>query len=74
VARKWNTTGFANLQWWSDAAGPGWQAVAGDWDGDGLADTGLYDPLEATFRLPGGTVVPYGTGGIGPVPVAGRWQ
>src|SRR5262249_982225 len=30
---------------------PGWVALAGDWDGDGVATLGVFDPATATWYL-----------------------
>src|SRR5262249_44903911 len=47
--RNSNSTGFADLQF---AYGiPGDVAIAGDWDGDGVATIGVRRPNEATFYL-----------------------
>jgi FtsP/CotA-like multicopper oxidase with cupredoxin domain len=62
-------------------ANPGWQAIAGDWDGNGTDTIGLYDPTNAVFYLrnsnSGGNpnvTFAYGMPGTGWLPVAGDWD
>lgn len=62
-------------------SGTGARPVAGDWDGDGRAGVGLYDPATATFELtngPGGqgalAAFRFGPGGRGTLPLAGDWD
>jgi hypothetical protein len=59
---------------------PGWGAVTGDWDGDGLDTVGVFDPSTATWYLrnsntPGAPdFVPFSFGAGNWIPVAGDWN
>jgi ribosomal protein S16 len=53
--------------------------LAGDWDGDGIAWIGAYDPASSTFRLhnsPSSAITPFvfGTAGAGLKPIGGDWN
>jgi subtilisin family serine protease len=66
------------------AFGPGnagWLAISGDWDGDGRATIGLYDPATSTFYLKNShgsgyadVAFGYGPAGLGWLPLAGDWD
>ncbi|MBX7166329.1 MAG: hypothetical protein K1X74_08255 [Pirellulales bacterium] len=58
---------------------PGFQAVAGDWDGDGVGTIGVFDPASATFYLRNSNtagaadyVIRFGASGW--TPVVGDWN
>jgi hypothetical protein len=78
MLRNSNSAGAADVQLLFGL--PGWVPVAGDWDGDGIATPGMFDPATATWYLrqsndpadPGVTVIVYG--GAGWKPVAGDWN
>jgi cell wall assembly regulator SMI1 len=59
---------------------PGWIALVGDWDGDGVQTIGAFDPATATWYLrntngPGAPdVAPFRYGAPGWVPVVGDWD
>ncbi|MBX7166091.1 MAG: hypothetical protein K1X74_07050 [Pirellulales bacterium] len=59
---------------------PGWQAVYGDWDGNGSTTIGVFDPVNATFYLRNSNgsgpvnVAPFPFGGAGWQPLAGDWN
>src|SRR5262249_11254017 len=59
---------------------PGWVALVGDWDGDGVATLGAFDPATATWYLknsngPGAPdVAPFQYGAPGDIPVVGDWN
>lgn len=61
-------------------AAPGWKPVAGDWDGDGDDEVGLYDPARKEFHLRASLaanapveVIPFSAAGANAVPLAGDW-
>ncbi|MFJ9523304.1 S1 family peptidase [Kitasatospora sp. NPDC101801] len=54
-------------------------ALAGDWDGDGRATAGAYDPASARFhftnaRTGGASSSSFQFGSVGDVPVVGKWD
>ncbi len=58
-----------------------WMGLVGDWDGDGTATTGLYNPASGTFYLrnantsgPSDVVFRYGPAPSGWWPLAGDWN
>jgi hypothetical protein len=59
---------------------PGWVAVVGDWDGDGIDTIGVIDPATMTWYLrnsnsPGAPdIVPFAYGGVGWQVVVGDWD
>jgi hypothetical protein len=59
---------------------PGWVPVAGDWDGDGQATAGMYDPSTGTWYLRHSNdpfdpaVTSFRYGGVGWQPVVGDWD
>jgi hypothetical protein len=59
---------------------PGWIAVVGDWDGDGIDTIGVLDPTTMTWYLrnsnsPGAPdVTPFAYGGVGWQVVVGDWD
>jgi hypothetical protein len=78
MLRNSNSPGAADVQLVFGLSG--WKVVMGDWDGDGIATPGVFDPATATWYLrhsndpadPGVTVIWYG--GAGWTPVAGDWN
>jgi len=63
------------------APNAGWLPVAGDWDGDGTATIGLYDPKTSIFYLRNSNTTGvaditfgYGAPNAGWLPVAGDWD
>jgi len=72
--RNSNTTGGADL---TVALGrPGDLPLAGDWDGDGVTDVGVFrpDPGEFVLRLGSGALVTIIAGNVGELPLAGDWD
>ena len=62
-------------------AGAGWQPFVGDWNGDGAAGVGLYDPKTSTFYLANQTTTGsaeftfgYGAPDGGWIPLVGDWN
>ncbi|MCI0459687.1 MAG: hypothetical protein L0Z62_22275 [Gemmataceae bacterium] len=59
---------------------PGWVPLVGDWDGDGIATVGAFDPATATFYLRNSNsrgipdIAPFQFGAPGWVPVVGDWD
>jgi hypothetical protein len=59
---------------------PGWIALVGDWDGDGVQTVGVVDPSTMTWYLrnrnsPGAPdIAPFRYGTPGDMPVAGDWD
>jgi hypothetical protein len=54
-----------------------WKPIAGDWDGDGDDDIGLYDPTNSYFHLrypDGDHVCPFGQPNSDWIPLAGDWD
>jgi hypothetical protein len=80
--RNTNSGGPADLTFAYGAAGAGWIALAGDWDGNGTVTVGMYDPASSAFYLrnsntPGSVDVPvfqYGPAGAGWIPLVGDWD
>lgn len=72
--RNANTTGGADLV--VPLGEPGDLPVAGDWDGDGATDVGVFRPARSEFhlRLGSGDVVIVRGGNQGDLPVAGDWD
>jgi hypothetical protein len=75
-------TTFTNFTFDVDVPGPH-LPIAGDWNGDGLGDVGLYTPSNGTFHLrtsltSGGADITFAFGGPQPGrfvrPVAGDWD
>src|SRR5436305_6518214 len=80
--RNSSTPGNAEYVFTYGVAGAGWLPIAGDWDGDGKATVGLYDPSRGLFYLratttPGddrGISFTFGPPGVNWVPIAGDWD
>jgi hypothetical protein len=80
LLRNSNTTGVADDSFGYGAAGAGWIAITGDWNGDGQISIGLYDPATSVFYLRNSnstgtadTTVAFGAPGAGWLPVVGHW-
>ncbi len=84
--RNSNTSGVADITFTFGPAFPvtattgTWLPVVGDWTGAGSDRVGLYDPATSVFYLRNSlttgqadTVVVYGTGDAGLLPVTGNW-
>jgi hypothetical protein len=76
-----NSTGSADRAFAFGVAGAGWEAIVGDWDGDGQCGVGLYDPQTSTFYLTNSFAsgaaqytFAFGVAGAGWGPVAGDWD
>ncbi|HPE73364.1 MAG TPA: hypothetical protein PK018_14545, partial [Candidatus Competibacter sp.] len=62
-------------------AGKGWTPLTGDWDGNGTATVGLFDPATSTFYLrnshsagAANLSFRYGPTNAGWTPLAGDWN
>lgn len=76
-----NSTGSADRAFAFGVAGAGWEAIVGDWDGDGQSGVGLYDPETSTFYLTNSFATgaaqytfAFGVAGANWVPLAGDWN
>ena len=49
-------------------------ALAGDWDGDGVADPGWYDRARVVLRMGDGSTREFNYGRAGDVPIVGDWN
>jgi hypothetical protein len=81
--RDSTTPGTADFTFtYGNSAITGYQAISGDWNGDGVDTIGLYNPATAEVFLAGtnasgatGTIqFTFGTAGQGYIPLAGDWD
>jgi hypothetical protein len=79
--RNSNSSGNADNSFRYGPPNSNWQAIAGDWDGDGIDTIGLYNPTAGTFYLRNSNSsgnanisFTYGPGGQGWQPIAGDWS
>ena len=70
-----------DLQFGFGSAGGGWISIAGDWNGDGKATIGLYNPTASTFMLRNSNnsgnadlTFGFGSAGGGWLPITGDWD
>jgi hypothetical protein len=78
--RNSNTTGQANTTFNYGPAPTTWDALAGDWTGQGKDTAGLYDSITSTFYLKNANTTgmadnqfSYGPAGSGWMPIVGDW-
>ncbi|HQD57563.1 MAG TPA: hypothetical protein PLX26_13920, partial [Candidatus Competibacteraceae bacterium] len=76
-----NTNGIADLTFSYGPPGAGWLPLVGDWNGDGIATIGLYNPATSIFYLRNSNTngiadltFSYGPPGAGWAPLAGDWR
>jgi hypothetical protein len=79
--RNANAAGVADVTFSYGAAGAGFVAFSGDWDGDGDSTPGLYDPVSGAFFLkntnapgPADITFRFGPAGAQLRPFAGDWD
>lgn len=77
LLRNYNTTGFANIDFYYGATDD--LPVAGNWNGDGIDTIGIYRPSTSQFFLrnsntPGAPNISITFGNPGDVPVIGDWD
>ena len=84
--RNSNTPGLADIAFTFllAPAAPGahanWLPIVGDWDGDGVATTAIYDPIESMFHVKNSNSTGaedfargFGSPNVGWIPIAGDW-
>jgi hypothetical protein len=79
--RNSNTTGPADLVFQYGTTNSGWVPLAGDWNGDGIVTSGLFDRTTSTFHLRNSNtagvdniVFKFGSSGTTWTPLAGDWD